>query len=591
MNHVRNCRRCPIEIRQQLDALRNAKFGPTYKTVNKPKHGGRKVFFHRLWCRIQRIEIIGEEDIVDYIADKAEMRKALKTPQKKKAANTSLKRKKQLLDNDSSTNDSNNVDEKDKESDNNSQSYNSDIQSEKSDDVDRVKNLSRNLQKEMISSPRKNNIRQDVNKKSTCQETLDIIVSNVPLHVSDEWHCLSEHDILIRKELCEFFTVTKNNLKLKRKNDNVSIGQVGVRCKICAHLPIKQRTKDSVCYPSSLSNICKATRDLVKKHVSICPKMQDSFRDEIQLLSKNIKKPNEIVQQYWIDSAKELGVANRCDSGVMFVRDPKSQSPVDQIRDFFNSSKPNQTIINRGVLSPKDKDQMTDFVALLLLQVQRCKFKKGDVRKGTGSHRRDRKIGYPGLACIYCADKNNFGRFFPYSAKGLAEYTTLSIHAHLNTCELVPQEVKSSLSYLSHKRILQKTELKNGWKKSFYKKLWDRLHDISHSDDDKSFDSVQDNDGDDDDNSVDTKKSFEEEGLDRNTNRDENTNVEIYDSDWDITDIIEEAALWLWKNDQATEPSRTRRGKALAKAAKSKGRELESARRDGGGNRKRARLA
>ena len=57
LNHVRNCRRCPIEIREQLDIMKKAKAKPEYKKAHKPKHGGRKVFFKRLWCRIHRIPI------------------------------------------------------------------------------------------------------------------------------------------------------------------------------------------------------------------------------------------------------------------------------------------------------------------------------------------------------------------------------------------------------------------------------------------------------------------------------------------------------------------------------------------------------
>ena len=53
MNHVRNCRRCPIEIRENLELMKRNRMGPDGKRSDKPKHGGRKVFFHRLWCRIQ----------------------------------------------------------------------------------------------------------------------------------------------------------------------------------------------------------------------------------------------------------------------------------------------------------------------------------------------------------------------------------------------------------------------------------------------------------------------------------------------------------------------------------------------------------
>ena len=42
VNHVRNCRRCPLEVREQLELMKRAKAQPAMKII-KPKHGGRKV--------------------------------------------------------------------------------------------------------------------------------------------------------------------------------------------------------------------------------------------------------------------------------------------------------------------------------------------------------------------------------------------------------------------------------------------------------------------------------------------------------------------------------------------------------------------
>lgn len=35
VNHVRNCRRCPLEIREQLELMKRAKSCPSYKKVCK----------------------------------------------------------------------------------------------------------------------------------------------------------------------------------------------------------------------------------------------------------------------------------------------------------------------------------------------------------------------------------------------------------------------------------------------------------------------------------------------------------------------------------------------------------------------------
>ena len=59
MNHVKLCRHCPSEIREELDTLQRT--SPSKK--EKPKHGGRKVFFHRLWCKVQGIADGMNDDI------------------------------------------------------------------------------------------------------------------------------------------------------------------------------------------------------------------------------------------------------------------------------------------------------------------------------------------------------------------------------------------------------------------------------------------------------------------------------------------------------------------------------------------------
>ncbi|KAL7573352.1 hypothetical protein ACA910_011714 [Epithemia clementina (nom. ined.)] len=59
VNHVRHCQSCPREIRDQLELLKQARAGHSNSHYHsggsgeKPEHGGRKLFFQRLWKRIQ----------------------------------------------------------------------------------------------------------------------------------------------------------------------------------------------------------------------------------------------------------------------------------------------------------------------------------------------------------------------------------------------------------------------------------------------------------------------------------------------------------------------------------------------------------
>ncbi|KAL3932021.1 MAG: hypothetical protein SGARI_004069 [Bacillariaceae sp.] len=111
----------------------------------------------------------------------------------------------------------------------------------------------------------------------------------------------------------------------------------------------------------------------------------------------------------------------------------------------------------------------------MMRQMKVCKFEERD-RRGNVSRGRDRVLDFPGLACKHCANKNNMGRYFPVSAKNLTDNTANSMLSHMSSCSHCPDNIKASISFLSHRSAIQKAELKGSWKKTFYNKVWERLH-------------------------------------------------------------------------------------------------------------------
>jgi len=101
INHMRRCRYVPKDIRDRLEAMPSALESPDNtdtkkampsalespdntdtkkgsKKSDKPLHGGRKVFFHRLWCRVQELEIA----VTDEVEIAWEIKKASKVSSK-----------------------------------------------------------------------------------------------------------------------------------------------------------------------------------------------------------------------------------------------------------------------------------------------------------------------------------------------------------------------------------------------------------------------------------------------------------------------------------------------------------------------------
>lgn len=70
INHIRRCLSVPKAIRDRLEAIPTALESPENveskkgsKKSDRPLHGGRKVFFHRLWCRVHQLELNETDEV------------------------------------------------------------------------------------------------------------------------------------------------------------------------------------------------------------------------------------------------------------------------------------------------------------------------------------------------------------------------------------------------------------------------------------------------------------------------------------------------------------------------------------------------
>jgi hypothetical protein len=79
-------------------------------------------------------------------------------------------------------------------------------------------------------------------------------------HVNDHL-VLSEHQIFLRQQI-EVFCATEADLSVRARgrNKRITLGQVGIRCRYCAHLPCRQ--KGSLYYPSSTLGLYQAAQNM-----------------------------------------------------------------------------------------------------------------------------------------------------------------------------------------------------------------------------------------------------------------------------------------------------------------------------------------
>jgi hypothetical protein len=125
----------------------------------------------------------------------------------------------------------------------------------------------------------------------------------------------------VRKQI-EVFTATQAEMAQPapgRKNP-IQLRQVGLRCIHCRDLPVKDRVKRAVCYPSSVGRVYHSVSDMKFDHFGACKGIPSEIRARFNELKEGSKKKREkkatakshgcssSTAQYYHDSARQLGM-------------------------------------------------------------------------------------------------------------------------------------------------------------------------------------------------------------------------------------------------------------------------------------------
>lgn len=125
----------------------------------------------------------------------------------------------------------------------------------------------------------------------------------------------------------------------------VVLGQVGIRCVHCAHLPSHDRAKRAVCYPPVVGGIYHAVSNMKFDHFRLCQALPPAVRKEYDALrntssgsgrrreggrktrarSTDSSGSTPSTSQYYCDSALRLGLVNT-KYGIRFITDPNSNA-------------------------------------------------------------------------------------------------------------------------------------------------------------------------------------------------------------------------------------------------------------------------
>lgn len=285
------------------------------------------------------------------------------------------------------------------------------------------------------------------------------------LSLPDDDNALSPLHCFLRKYCVEAFSATEEDVAFPRYGKShggkIVLYQVGIRCLHCKSCP-GTKPERAVCYPSSLKNIYHSIETWQRRHAPVCRFIPLWIKRELTQLIESSKSTGGGRRQYWSDAAQKVGMIDTT-HGVRFGSPPGIPS-IDAPHDLS---------LSVPLVSLQDKHNVTDFLFVLMEQMETCQFAEED-RSGGRSKVKDYPVGFGGMQCKHCRGMAGFGRYFPSSINALAlANSDRNIYNHLKKCRKCPEAVKQKLHELQAQESVKN---KRGSRKQFFSSIWTRIH-------------------------------------------------------------------------------------------------------------------
>jgi hypothetical protein len=301
----------------------------------------------------------------------------------------------------------------------------------------------------------------------------------VPLATDEDENWLSEFLCFIRAELVEVFRASNDDVASRINSKKVVFGQVGIRCRYCAHMAHGERTSRSSSFPSSIDRIYQSLTMMIRDHFVRCPGLPDALKNRFLELKSRTTQGATDSKRYWIESAKRLGMVDTTASGIVVTEATQAaavaalaSSPGRNSADSTSEKRPQVMIVTND-----DKPLVSEFIYFLMTHVEKVYLTESE-RVG---NRKSMELGMPGFGCKHCcaADRKGLCRFFPARRRTLPSKIK-DLSDHLRRCTMCPLAVKERLVEFKRKKLdMEPTEETN---KHFFDRVWARLHTTEKAD-------------------------------------------------------------------------------------------------------------
>lgn len=309
----------------------------------------------------------------------------------------------------------------------------------------------------------------------------------VPLSTDEDENWLSEFLCFVRADLVEIFRATEDDVRSRNSSKKVVQGQVGIRCRYCAHLPPRRRASRSSSYPFTLSRIYQSLTMMLRDHFGSCNAIPSPIRERFLTLKGKTAQGATGSNNFWEHSAKRLGLIDS-ESGIWVNenadlinskegsghRDTNHERKVTTV-DVPKTSSSTPSLHSSEVLLviPEDRVLISDFMYTLMSHVQLIKLDESE-RIG---NRKNLPVGMAGIGCRYCCEKNRKGfcRIFPARRRTLPIKIN-DLYEHVRRCPLCPKESREKLKLLKNMKSSHEKETKTMLgEKDYFDRLWGRM--------------------------------------------------------------------------------------------------------------------
>lgn len=142
---------------------------------------------------------------------------------------------------------------------------------------------------------------------------------------------LSDYQILIRESL-EFFEVQQSDLlsSVPGRKKNVELGQVGIRCKYCAHRPPHWRGRGAVYFPGNLASVYQAAQNMATNHLlKSCEEIPQDVKDRFAAARQKQKEETRRSggKTYWTETSRHVGLEEREGRGGIWFKSKGIERP------------------------------------------------------------------------------------------------------------------------------------------------------------------------------------------------------------------------------------------------------------------------